>query len=305
MNLIRNTLLAVLIVQVLGFLYVKFFQRHSETEPPKQHFVNKDITLPKSSEYTDYAQERQRVVQNDSPQINLSKTSTQTPPSPKEPQELLSNIEPKNTKQQSSEQYKKSPTKELSQIIQETLLTVNTSSIQPEGSAKSIIYIEEKRPSPKKIIERKVKRKTVDQKVALYAKKLLGHKYVWGATGPQTYDCSGFTQKVFKKTVGIRLPRVSREQAKVGKYIKYAQLKRGDMVFFDTEKHYTRRVNHVGIYLGNNQFIHASSAKKKVVITSFKRKPFYKKRFLWGRRVLKDSRHINIATLINKHHKEI
>ena len=300
MNLIRNTLLAILIVQVLGFLYVKFFQRHIESEPPKQHLMSKNISLPHSSAYTDYTQERQRIAQNNSPQIHLSKTSTQTPPSPKEPQQLLTKIEPIHSDINSEDSQK-----ELSQVIQKTLLTVNTSSIQPEGTAKSIIYIDEK-PSYKKVEKKvRVKRKTVDQKVALYAKKLLGHKYVWGATGPQTYDCSGFTQKVFKKTAGIRLPRVSRDQAKVGKYIKYAQLKKGDMVFFDTEKHYTRRVNHVGIYLGNNRFIHASSAKKKVVITSFKRKPFYKKRFLWGRRVLKDSRHINIATLINKHHKEI
>jgi len=120
------------------------------------------------------------------------------------------------------------------------------------------------------------------------AKQLLGIKYVWGATGPNTYDCSGFTQKIFRDA-GINIPRVSRDQAKVGKYVRYASLRKGDMVFFDTQKHPTGKVTHVGIYLGNGNFIHASSGAKKVVIYNFNKKTFYKKRFLWGRRVINDT----------------
>lgn len=114
-------------------------------------------------------------------------------------------------------------------------------------------------------------------------------KYVWGATGPLTFDCSSFTKDVFLCTTGIKIPRVSQDQAKVGKHVKYEDLRRGDMVFFDTEKKYSGKVNHVGIYLNDGSFIHASSAKKKVIITNFRKKPFYKKRFLWGRRVVKSS----------------
>ncbi|HHH54490.1 MAG TPA: peptidoglycan endopeptidase [Bacteroidetes bacterium] len=120
------------------------------------------------------------------------------------------------------------------------------------------------------------------------AKRLLGIKYVWGATGPYTYDCSGFTQKIYGSS-GIFLPRVSRDQARVGQFVKYENLRRGDMVFFDTKKKRTGIVSHVGIYLGGGNFIHASSAAKKVVIYNFNEKSFYKKRFLWGRRVVKDN----------------
>ncbi len=120
------------------------------------------------------------------------------------------------------------------------------------------------------------------------AKRLLGIKYVWGATGPYTYDCSGFTQKIYRD-VGINIPRVSRDQARVGQYVSYENLRRGDMVFFDTKKKRTGRVSHVGIYLGDGNFIHASSAAKKVVIYNFNEKTFYKKRFLWGRRVISDN----------------
>ena len=122
------------------------------------------------------------------------------------------------------------------------------------------------------------------------AKRLLGIKYVWGATGPFTYDCSGFTQKVYRDA-GINIPRVSRDQAKVGQYVTYNNLRKGDMVFFDTKKKRTGIVSHVGIYLGNNNFIHASSGAKKIVIYNFNKKSFYKKRFLWGRRVIQN-RHL-------------
>jgi len=117
------------------------------------------------------------------------------------------------------------------------------------------------------------------------AKSFLGTKYVWGATGPATIDCSGFTQWVYRD-IGIDIPRVSRNQARVGEYVRYENLQRGDMVFFDTKRKRSGKVTHVGIYLGNGNFIHASSNAKKVVIYNFNEKEFYKKRFLWGRRVL-------------------
>jgi len=129
---------------------------------------------------------------------------------------------------------------------------------------------------------------TVVNGVEHSAKKLLGIKYVWGATGPYKYDCSGFTQKIYRD-VGINIPRVSRDQARVGQFITYNNLRRGDMVFFDTKKKRSGKVSHVGIYLGSGNFIHASSAAKKIVIYNFNEKTFYKKRFLWGRRVIRDN----------------
>ncbi len=115
------------------------------------------------------------------------------------------------------------------------------------------------------------------------AKKQLGKRYVWGATGPRTFDCSGFTSYVCKKN-GIYIPRTSINQSRVGKRVNRRGLKAGDLVFFDTSKRHRGYINHVGIYIGNNKFIHASSAKKRVVITSLE-KPFYKSRFKWGSRV--------------------
>jgi cell wall-associated NlpC family hydrolase len=116
------------------------------------------------------------------------------------------------------------------------------------------------------------------------AKGKLGKRYVWGATGGKnTFDCSGFTKYVCNKN-GISIPRTSIKQSKHGKYVSRKNLKAGDLIFFDTSKRRKGYVNHVGIYLGNNKFIHASSAKKKVVNSSL-HKNFYRNRFKGGRRV--------------------
>ena len=118
------------------------------------------------------------------------------------------------------------------------------------------------------------------------AKHHLGKRYVWGAVGPSRFDCSGFTSYVCKKN-GITIPRTSIMQAKVDKKISKKDLKAGDLIFFDTSKHHKGYVNHVGIYLGDNRFIHASSARKKVMISSLKKR-FYNNRFKWGRRVAQE-----------------
>ncbi len=115
------------------------------------------------------------------------------------------------------------------------------------------------------------------------ARKHLGKKYVWAANGPKTFDCSGFTCYVSKKN-GNTLPRTSIRQAEVGKKVNRIQLKEGDLIFFDTSKEKKGFVNHVGIYIGDGNFIHASSGAMKVVISSLNQS-FYKQRFMWGRRI--------------------
>ena len=128
------------------------------------------------------------------------------------------------------------------------------------------------------------------------AENFLGVKYVWAANGPSAFDCSGFTKYVFKKN-GISLPRHSSRQAMIGKKITFSELQKGDLVFFDTTKEFKHRVNHVGIYIGNHQFIHASSGGKKVMISSFNKKKFYKNKFLYARRVINQNNNIAMNTI--------
>ena len=121
-------------------------------------------------------------------------------------------------------------------------------------------------------------------KVISYAKKLLGKPYVWGAEGPSSFDCSGFTYYVFKNAANINLPRVSKDQSNYGTYVKKSDLREGDLIFFDTSGENDGNVSHVGIYLGNNQFIHCSSSKGQVVISEMS--SYYTKAYVNAIRVL-------------------
>ncbi|MGL4731694.1 MAG: SH3 domain-containing protein [Clostridium sp.] len=121
-------------------------------------------------------------------------------------------------------------------------------------------------------------------KVINFGKTLLGKPYVWGAEGPNSFDCSGFTQYVFKKSVGVSIPRVSRDQSKFGQSVSRSNLQKGDLIFFDTDGSNNGYVSHVGIYMGGNQFIHASSSGKKVIISNMT--SYYNNAFVNARRVL-------------------
>jgi len=95
------------------------------------------------------------------------------------------------------------------------------------------------------------------QKLTAYAKSLLGVPYKYGGNSPNTgFDCSGYVGHVFKKMAGVSLPHNSRQISGHGIRVKSAQLREGDLVFFDTNN---KPYSHVGIYLGDDSFIHAPS----------------------------------------------
>lgn len=99
------------------------------------------------------------------------------------------------------------------------------------------------------------------------AKQHLGGKYVWGGTHPNGFDCSGYTQYIYEKE-GVKIPRTANAQARVGKEVSRFNLKKGDLLFFLTDRSRNIPITHVGIYIGNGNFIHAASKKKGIIITS-------------------------------------
>ena len=114
----------------------------------------------------------------------------------------------------------------------------------------------------------------------------LGKPYVYGATGPSSFDCSGLTQYSFKK-VNVSLKRTAYSQGYDSDYTKVSSvsgLKRGDLVFFNTISD-SDLCDHVGIYLGGGCFIHASSGGHKVVVSNIA-SGYYNRVFSWGRRIL-------------------
>ncbi len=108
-----------------------------------------------------------------------------------------------------------------------------------------------------------------------------GVRYRVGGNTTKGVDCSGFTVAVYAAVYGIMLPRVSREQFRTSRRISTTELKEGDLVFFDTR--FRGSVSHVGVYLGNNKFAHASVSKGVMVNDLFE--PYYLKRFVGAGRI--------------------
>ncbi len=114
--------------------------------------------------------------------------------------------------------------------------------------------------------------------ICQYAKEFIGNPYVWGGTSlTKGADCSGFVMKVFQK-YGVKLPRTSRTQANCGTTIKVSEAKPGDLIFYAKGK----TINHVAIYIGNGQVVHASSPKTGIKISNVSyRTPFKAVRVLY------------------------
>lgn len=122
------------------------------------------------------------------------------------------------------------------------------------------------------------------EQVVEYAKKYLGCKYVYGASGPSTFDCSGFTMYVMKN-FGVTLSHSATAQSKVGTYVAKESLQPGDLVFF-TDYETGEGIGHCGIYIGNGDFIHASSGTGYCVKISTLTSGSYLARYETARRVI-------------------
>lgn len=128
--------------------------------------------------------------------------------------------------------------------------------------------------------------KLIDELLA-YAKTFLGTPYVYGANGPDSFDCTGYTCYVFKH-FGYTLPRTAYNQGYSNyapKIEKISDLKPGDLVFFNTIND-NDLSDHAGIYLGDNMFIHCNSGSSMQVVIQDITNSYYKPRFSWGRRVI-------------------
>ena len=111
-----------------------------------------------------------------------------------------------------------------------------------------------------------------------------GDSYRYAGQGPHRFDCSGLTYYSYA-TMNLWLPRRAIDQSKRGRTITLGELKYGDLIFFDTRKHFRRKVNHVGIYVGNGRFAHASSTQKRVMISNLY-KPYHRNRIVVCKRMI-------------------
>lgn len=142
----------------------------------------------------------------------------------------------------------------------------------------------EPQPSATEIIAEKANRLTD------FASTFLGRKYVWGATGPKHFDCSGFTSYVFRQE-GIELPRTSRMQWNEGNKVERSDLQAGDLMFFSSPRSGKGKVGHVGIVVDVDPttnavtFIHASTSKG-ITYQKFPDNGYYSRNYIGAKRVL-------------------
>lgn len=119
------------------------------------------------------------------------------------------------------------------------------------------------------------------QDAANYVKQFVGCKYVYGGSTPKGFDCSGLTMYVYKK-YGVNLSHSATAQSKVGTKVERANLQPGDLVFFRNYRT-NKGIGHVGIYIGNNKFVHASTEKTGVITSTLSGS--YSTRYVTARRI--------------------
>lgn len=160
----------------------------------------------------------------------------------------------------------------LSVLLLSACATAHKNAYMPVGNA-SIPVSEELSSAHKKILF---------EDIPAYSQSLIGTPYKYGGTSPDSgFDCSGFVGDVFRHTADINLPRRTNEISRIGNAIKVEELRSGDLVFFNTLK---KKFSHVGIYLGDGQFIHAPSTGGKVRIENM-RTAYWKKNYDGARRI--------------------
>ena len=120
------------------------------------------------------------------------------------------------------------------------------------------------------------------QGLASTALDLIGIRYKWGGNTPETgLDCSGLVRYVFQQVTGVTLPRTAKDMSRLGTDVAIADLQPGDLVFFNTRRF---AFSHVGIYLGNNQFVHAPRRGREVEVATLD-SGFWQHRFDGARRM--------------------
>ena len=170
------------------------------------------------------------------------------------------------------------PVKTAAKTIKKKSAVVNLANKVKQATQKKKITKADKVKKANQIVNETVKKTTAKKKtdnkissvqassraaaVVALAKEQVGKPYVWGATGPDKFDCSGLVQYVYQHAAGINLPRTTYDQVKVGQTVPLDQLQAGDLVFWGSET----APYHVAIYIGNNQYVNSATPDQGTIL---------------------------------------
>lgn len=160
---------------------------------------------------------------------------------------------------------KKSAVVNLANKVKQATQKKKTTKADKVKKANQIFNETVKKTTAKKKTDNKISSVQASSKAAsvvALAKEQVGKPYVWGATGPDKFDCSGLVQYVYQHAAGINLPRTTYDQVKVGQTVPLDQLQAGDLVFWGSET----APYHVAIYIGNNQYVNSATPDQGTIL---------------------------------------
>ncbi|RJS62407.1 hypothetical protein CJ483_22125 [Bacillus sp. PK3_68] len=127
---------------------------------------------------------------------------------------------------------------------------------------------------------------SIGESIVEYGKKFMGVPYVWGGTSPSGFDCSGFTQYIYKNEASVSLPRTTDQQYKIGTSVAKSDLQPGDLIFYKNT--YKKGISHVGVYAGNNMVLNATTSKGVRLVSMDN--SYWGPRYAGAKRVLKEEK---------------
>ena len=160
---------------------------------------------------------------------------------------------------------KKSAVVNLANKVKQATQKKKTTKVDKVKKANQIVNETVKKTTAKKKTDNKISSVQASSRAAAVvalAKEQVGKPYVWGATGPDKFDCSGLVQYVYQHAAGINLPRTTYDQVKVGQTVPLDQLQAGDLVFWGSET----APYHVAIYIGNNQYVNSATPDQGTIL---------------------------------------
>ena len=160
---------------------------------------------------------------------------------------------------------KKSAVVNLANKVKQATQKKKTTKADKVKKANQIVNETVKKTTAKKKTDNKISSVQASSKAAsvvALAKEQVGKPYVWGATGPDKFDCSGLVQYVYQHAAGINLPRTTYDQVKVGQTVPLDKLQAGDLVFWGSET----APYHVAIYIGNNQYVNSATPDQGTIL---------------------------------------